>query len=864
MLFGKKAPDGFHLPKSHPSALIHEQITAVLVEQSNHPHQPPPLRLTKAGALLLKANVTERRLVLLAFCERVAEAVDDFQPVLRQNLAWLLRADLQLGEADYFILTSAILPSTSLASYSGPPEATSAVLKALIRAERGGYLSDRILDLVLDYVTRLEAETTDAKQIVICNQLLKRAPQTPLTPTEPWSKRAIRQTTAMAGPRSEAWVTLFCHCQLAKSAKPTAKWRKQALLNLAQVGADSFHEHISEWLPLVEKPRKKTEEETNSEYPHDAGYQLLDNHQNILCGLVWIAGMAPSSETTRCLGQLTLAMFRRLKGQGLRAPRIGNACVWSLGEIGDEQALGQLAWLKVKVKLKSAQSQIAKALLATAEQLGITHQDLEEMSVPTYGMTEVGIRRVAFGELTAELQIAGTDQVNLSWIKPDGKRQKSIPAAIKKNQLDQLKSLRADIADLKKMLPAQRNRIDTLYLEQRSWDTATWRERYIDHPLIGTIARRLIWSFDDGGETTAAAWLDGDLQNEPATEQVPVPSGQLVDVHGQPFQASPSATVSLWHPILHPVENIHAWREFIESRQITQPFKQAHREVYLLNNAERTARTYSDRYAAHILKQNHFYALCAQRNWRNTLRLLVDDEYEPTTRLLEAWGLRAEFGVKGACADHSTDLNNSGTCQHLATDRVRFYPIDGAINSAHAGGGGYSPSQGDTDEDIGLELAKVPPLVLSEVLRDMDIFVSVASIVNDPSWLDGGTATEHRDYWNSFSFSELSGSAKSRRELFEKLVPELAIADRCSLTKRFLVVKGDLRSYKVHLGSGNILMAPDDQHLCIAPATSSAARKVYLPFEGDGRTVSILSKALLLAADTKIKDEAIRSRLHRS
>ena len=33
--------------------------------------------------------------------------------------------------------------------------------------------------------------------------------------------------------------------------------------------------------------------------------------------------------------------------------------------------------------------------------------------------------------------------------------------------------------------------------------------------------------------------------------------------------------------------------------------------------------------------------------------------------------------------------------------------------------------------------------------------------------------------------------------------------------------KGDLRTYKIHLGSGNILMSPNDQYLCIVPGRGS-------------------------------------------
>ena len=75
--------------------------------------------------------------------------------------------------------------------------------------------------------------------------------------------------------------------------------------------------------------------------------------------------------------------------------------------------------------------------------------------------------------------------------------------------------------------------------------------------------------------------------------------------------------------------------------------------------------------------------------------------------------------------------------------------------------------------------------------------------------------------------------------MLERLLPRLKIADRCTLADRFLVVRGDLRTYKIHLGSGNILMEPNDQYLCIVPdrggGTDRRRRTLFLPFEGDRR-----------------------------
>jgi len=102
-----------------------------------------------------------------------------------------------------------------------------------------------------------------------------------------------------------------------------------------------------------------------------------------------------------------------------------------------------------------------------------------------------------------------------------------------------------------------------------------------------------------------------------------------------------------------------------------------------------------------------------------------------------------------------------------------------------------------------------------------------------------------------------------RREVLAELIPKLKIADRLELGDRYLRVRGDLRTYRIHLRSANILMEPTDQYLCIVPAPSAErpTSKVFLPFEDDRRLNVILSKAFLLANDTKIGDPAITQQI---
>jgi hypothetical protein len=146
-------------------------------------------------------------------------------------------------------------------------------------------------------------------------------------------------------------------------------------------------------------------------------------------------------------------------------------------------------------------------------------------------------------------------------------------------------------------------------------------------------------------------------------------------------------------------------------------------------------------------------------------------------------------------------------------------------------------------------------------MRDVDLFVGVASVGNDPTWRDSGVHGEARDYWSRWSFGDLEQTAQTRRAVLQRLVPRLKIADRCSFDDRFLRVRGNRGAYRIHLGSGNVLMEPGDRYLCIVASRGGAGGDVRLPFEGDTAMAIVLSKAFLLAADDRITDPTILSQM---
>jgi len=674
----------------------------------------------------------------------------------------------------------------------------------------------------------------------------------PLEPGEVWADAVIADIEAMTEPIQGEWKALIQHCATARSSKPSKKWTNSAETLIQKINPGRFKQMVLKWFLLVNKPRTVVIEHNPGWASPDPNYLIDDLNADVLRGLVWVCSLFIEQDQIidrdlmQTLTALAFSTYKKVPQRGPRCTKVGNACVWVLGNLPGLEGVGQLALLKLKVKAGNVQNSLERAIEATATREGIPTDEIEELSAPTYGMGEVGLRREKFGDFTAELLVSGTTATELRWLRPAGKPQKSVPKVVKENFPKELKELRLAAKEIKKMLPVQRDRIDNLYLNQKEWDYPVWRERYLDHPLVGTLARRIIWEFSDIGHTAAGIWLEGEIVSH---------DEQRLEFLGD------STKVSLWHPITSPLETILAWRNWLMTHEVQQPFKQAHREIYPLTDAERETRVYSNRYAAHIIRQHQFHALCGVRGWSNQLRLMVDDFYGPACKLLPEWGLRAEFWVEGIGDEYGVDTTDAGTYLYLTTDQVRFYRQDSPGNFAHANGGGYRTGYFGRDSGEPIPLDEIPPLVLTEIMRDVDLFVGVASIGNDPNWLDGGPDVRYQTYWNTYSFGDLSATAKTRKELLAQLIPALKIAPQCELSDKFLVVRGDLRTYKIHLGSGNILMEPNNQYLCIVPARGAAAKrlagKVFLPFEGDQTLAVILSKAFLLAEDTKITDATI-------
>jgi Domain of unknown function (DUF4132) len=649
---------------------------------------------------------------------------------------------------------------------------------------------------------------------------------------DPFAEFANDIISNMPEGEKKLWYQLLPMMQKASGSKPSNKYIADTKNIIKELGNDKYKKIIHEWLQFLVNLKERQEQNSIS---YDNGYTynytsydyITAVNADAVKGLIWTCSQFHDAVTIQTIASLAERAFKKIPGKGPTSASIGNACLYVLYKSKGLDGIGQLSRLKMRIKQNSTQNMIEKYLQDAAKEQGVTVHEIEDMAVDDGGLTN-GSRVFQFDEYKAELLVTGVGRTETKWYKPDGALQKSVPAIIKEKYAARYKKLKDVTKQIEQTLVAQRDRIDRMLRSDRRISKENFELYYLQHGLLSYLANNIIWNFHSSDKIVTAIHLNNQWVNA-ANEIVAIDSAE---------------SVSLWHPVHASVAEIKAWREFFVFHQLQQPLKQAYREMYLLTDAEVNTKSYSNRMAAHLLRQHQFNSLAKARGWRYVLMGAFDNGVDNGTAslLLPEYNLRAEYWISEVNADGAT--NDTGIWNYVSTDQVRF--IDNTTNNV-------------------LDLVDIPPVVFSEVMRDVDLFVGVASVGNDPAWQDSGGLPAYRDYWTTYSFGELSEVAKNRKEILTSLVPRLKIKDVATIKDKFLVVKGKLRTYKIHIGSTNILMEPNDQYLCIVPDRSAKnhTENLFLPFEGDNGLSIILSKAFLLADDVSITDSTITSQINR-
>lgn len=773
-----------------------------------------PLSASEAGrSLLALAPADKAEVATAAYVAWAAAHMGPDGAPLRRVVSDLMRGKLDLTPDQALrMVKAAIREGFGYASFS-PNQAVATTLKRHVEANG---LTPALRDALSGLRTRMtlgsaENNAEGRKLLSTIDAMLaleQAAPGTePRFKPKPdaWGKALDAKLATLAFERRAHLTSLLALASKGgDNAKPAKGWLKSAAQELDRVGRDRIGEMLLDVIELYEP-----------------GDTLSLENQNTLRALIWLAAMACAEGASRrleayarkCL-TFSSAHFAYL------SLVLGNATVYGFSLMPGTDGVGGLIRLKRRLKRPGEIKTVEKAIAALAAARGMSPGELEEIGLPDFDFAMDGTLDIPVGPASVRLTIAEDGSLKTVWHGADGRPLSGPPAAVKDGHSAELKSFKAHAKEIDETLKAQRLRLERLYLDDRMWRVADWRTRYGEQPLVSGLTRRLIWCFETDG-----SWVGG----------LPV-GNAILGLDGASLDPADDARVKLWHPMHSETAEVLAWRKRLADLEITQPFKQAHREIYVLTDAERESTVYSNRFAAHIVEQHIFRALCQARGWKCPAFGAWDPGDGRPLKRLDGRDMQVEFWVEPVEATMGDD---NFQFRHLSTDQVRFVNLGG--------------------EPIPLD--QVDPVLFSEMMRDADLFVGVAGIGNDPTWSDHGENAYAAGYWESAAFGTLSETGKTRAAVIKDLLPGLSIAPRCRIEERFLVVQGNIRTYRIHLGSGNIQMEPDNRYLCIVQDRAQGGTTVRLPFEGDTTLSIILSKAFMLVDDDKIKDRSIRSQI---
>jgi hypothetical protein len=355
-----------------------------------------------------------------------------------------------------------------------------------------------------------------------------------------------------------AWDALLDHMPRPRTKAPSDRWWTRTRQRIEAVSEEGLRQRLRRWLPLVIR--------------HGVG---AARNEECLRGLVW-ASVAVADETVAALvGELAEVSWRR--GE----VKLGGVCTGALGLMAAELATGPLCRLKLRTR-GAAQHAVERALAAQAARLGVSVEELEERGQPELGLDAQGVMRETLGDWVGEARVLEeTLRVEVRWVRAsrygqvrllfgqaepeeDERGQKTAPRQVREQRSAELAAFEIAAHEIERALATQRERIEGLWLRPRRWALATHRARYLEHALVGQVARRMLWALEEDGEVCVALWR----------------AGRWEGMSGERLEVGAGAQVGLWHPAMSAEAEVMGWRRRLSALGITQPVRQAHREVW--------------------------------------------------------------------------------------------------------------------------------------------------------------------------------------------------------------------------------------------------------------------------------------------
>lgn len=392
---------------------------------------------------------------------------------------------------------------------------------------------------------------------------------------------------------------------------------------------------------------------------------------------------------------------------------------------------------------------------------------------------------VEVDDVRVELLVDDEGKAELLVSRKD-KKLKSIPDKYKKNKL--IEGLKDGKNYLTKQFSRTKLALENSMLRRDKYTVAELRQ-IMEHPIVRAMLSKLVLFIPKTQK--AGFWTDLGLVDTEGVTMPVVETEELVIAH--PYDLFESVQWDLF-------------QRYLFVNEIQQPFKQVFRELYVPTADEMEQRTRSTRYQGHQIQPNKTVALLRGKGWTVS--------YEE--------GLQKVFHKEGylvtmfAMADWFTPSDVEAPTLEL----ICFYALK--------------------DRTL-LPFDAIDPVIFSEVMRDMDLVVSVAHVGEvDP---------------------EASHSSMEMRAALARESAQLFGLDNVEVKERHILVRGTLAEYSIHLGSG--MVSKGGRQLSIIPVQSQHRGRVFLPFvDADPKSAEIISKMRYLAQDNKIKDPTILEQIN--
>jgi hypothetical protein len=469
----------------------------------------------------------------------------------------------------------------------------------------------------------------------------------------------------------------------------------------------------------------------------------------------------------------------------------------------NSQGISKLVALRRKVNNKTSQKRIDKAIANIGRKRNLSSEQLIEETIPTHDVNQNGLLRKRLSKGEAVVTMDGLSTPKITFMSATGKLFKTLPKDIDEGDLSITKELRKTVKQIASTLVSTRHTIEGFYRSGYKVDFDRWVKFYAQHPLVNRVVTGSLWVLSSRDTV-----ITGLFQ-----------SNQFIDVNERPISIeSGIETVSLWHPALANPAEIAAWKSIISKCKFIQPFKQVYRETYSKTDIPEKNTDRYEGFNGHIINKDKLYALAKSRDWSTT------DLYKQGDIRIVIKFFRPN--IEAALNFRDIDLNQLSA--HYGDLHARITSVT------------FSSSKAP------LPIENIDPIVLSEILRDIDLFISTTSIGNDAAWFDS-QLQEARKYVHKYTEIDLSGVAKTRAEILKNIILSLG-KNNIRIERNFVCIDKPEGGYKIHLNSGNAFSLETNSLYPIDKKPKKISLKnTFIPIDGDTLIEEIIFKSMYLS-----------------